>query len=62
MKAYAEGLGTFWIAAFNEKEVKDILEIDSDSRVVFLSPLGHPAESKGPITKRKEIDTLVRYV
>ena len=62
LAAYAEGLGTCWIAAFDEKEVKDKLEIDSDSRVVFLSPLGYPAESKGPITKRKEIDALVRYV
>ncbi len=62
LAAYAEGLGTCWIAAFNEKEVKDILKIDSESRVVFLSPLGYPAEKKGPINKRKEIDTLVRYV
>jgi len=62
LAAYAEGLGTCWIVAFKEKEVKKILKIDSESRVVFLSPLGYPAENKGPITKRKEIDTLVRYI
>ena len=62
LAAYAEGLGTCWIVAFKEKEVKKILKIDSESRVAFLSPLGYPAENKGPITKRKEIDTLVRYI
>ena len=62
LAARAEGLGTCWIAAFEEKEITKILEIDPDSRVVFLSPLGYPAENKGPITKRKEIDTLVRYI
>ena len=62
LAAYAEGLGTCWIAAFEEKDIRKILEIDSDLRVVFLSPLGYPAENKGPITKRKEIDTLVRYI
>ena len=55
LAARAEGLGTCWIAAFEEKEITKILEIDPDSRVVFLSPLGYPAENKGPITKRKEI-------
>lgn len=62
LAAYAEGLGTCWIAAFEEKDIRKILEIDSDLRVVFLSPLGYPAENKGPIIKRKEIDTLVRYI
>jgi nitroreductase len=60
LAAFAEGLGTCWIAAFKEKEVKEILGIDSDSRIPFLSPLGYPSENKGPITKRKTIDSLVR--
>jgi nitroreductase len=62
LAAFAEGLGTCWIAAFKENEVKEILGVDSASRVPFLSPLGYPAEDKGPITNRKTIDSLVRYV
>jgi nitroreductase len=62
LAAFAEGLGTCWIAAFNEDEVKEILAVDSASRIPFLSPLGYPAENKGPITNRKTIDSLVRYV
>ena len=62
LAAYAEGLGTCWIAAFKEKEVKEILGIDSDSRVAFLSPLGYPAENKGPITNRKTLESLILNV
>jgi nitroreductase len=62
LAAFAEGLGTCWIAAFKENAIKEILGIDSAYRVPFLSPLGYPAENKGPITNRKTIDSLVRYV
>lgn len=62
LAAFAEGLGTCWIAAFKENEVKEMLGVDSASRVPFLSPLGYPAENKGPITNRKTIDSLVQYV
>lgn len=62
LAAFAEGLGTCWIAAFKENEVKEILAVDSASRIPFLSPLGYPAENKGPITNRKTKDALVRYV
>jgi nitroreductase len=62
LAAFSEGLGTCWIAAFKEKEVREILGIDSGYRIPFLSPLGYPAENKGPITNRKTIDSLVRYV
>jgi len=62
LAAYAENLGTCWIVAFKEKEVKEVLGIDSDSRIAFLSPLGYPAESKGPINKRKPLESLVQYI
>jgi nitroreductase len=62
LAAYAEGLGTCWIAAFKEKEVKEILGVDFDSRVAFLSPLGFPAENKGPIRDRKTLESLIRNV
>ena len=62
LAAFAEGLGTCWIAAFKENQVKEILGVDSDSRIPFLSPLGYPAENKGPITNRKTIEAIVRNV
>ncbi len=62
LAAFAEGLGTCWIAAFNENQVKEILGVASDSRIPFLSPLGYPAENKGSITNRKTIESLVHIV
>jgi len=62
LAAYAEGLGTCWIAAFKEKEVKELLGVDSGSRIPFLSPLGYPAENKGPITNRKTLESLIHNV
>lgn len=59
--AFAEGLGTCWIAAFDEKKAKSILGIENPLRVVAMTPLGYPAEKKGPITNRKSIDELVHY-
>jgi nitroreductase len=61
LRAYTEDLGTCWIAAFNEEEVKNILKIKPKARVVAMTPLGYPAEKKGPITNRKRIDKLVHY-
>jgi len=62
LAAFAEGLGTCWIAAFKEKEVKELLGVDSGSRIPFLSPLGYPAENKGPITNRKTLESLIHNV
>jgi len=61
LQACAEGLGTCWIAAFKEEKIKEILGIKHEARVVAMTPLGYPAESKGPITNRKSIDELVHY-
>ncbi len=43
LSAAAEGLGTCWIGAFSEKEVKEILNIPDTVKVVALMPLGYPA-------------------
>jgi nitroreductase len=61
LQACAEGLGTCWIAAFKEEKIKDILGIGPEARVVAMTPLGYPAEKKGPVTNRKTIDELVHY-
>jgi nitroreductase len=61
LAAYAEGLGTCLVAAFKESLVKEILELSSDSRVLFLLPLGYPAEEKKSVRNRKTFSSLVSY-
>jgi nitroreductase len=60
LQACAEGLGTCWIAAFKEDEIKQILGIKK-ARVIAMTPLGYPAEEKGAVTNRKSIDELVQF-
>ncbi|MEJ2281941.1 MAG: nitroreductase family protein, partial [Candidatus Bathyarchaeota archaeon] len=57
----SEGLGTCWIIAFNEKEIKKILGIEDEVRIVAMTPLGYPAEKKGPVSERKTIEELVHF-
>jgi nitroreductase len=61
LAAWEQGLGTCWIGAFNENEAKKALGIPLDIRVVAMTPLGYPAEKKGPITDRKPLEEIVRY-
>jgi nitroreductase len=44
LQATEEGLGTCWIGAFEEKEVKALLGVPEDVRVLALTPLGYPDE------------------
>jgi nitroreductase len=59
--AAAEGLGTCWIGAFYEDEVKQILGIPPAIRVVALLPLGYPQDPK-PVRKlRLSLERIVSY-
>jgi nitroreductase len=42
LQAYELGLGTCWIGAFNEGEVKKILKVPESIRIVAMIPLGYP--------------------
>ncbi len=54
------GLGTCWIGAFNEGEVRKILKIPELVRVVAVIPLGYPDE--GPSQReRKDLDQVICF-
>ncbi|MCK4653297.1 MAG: nitroreductase family protein [Candidatus Cloacimonetes bacterium] len=44
LTAWNYGIGSCWLAAFNEKKVKEILQIPDKIRIVTLSPFGYPKE------------------
>ncbi|MBN1845178.1 MAG: nitroreductase family protein [Sedimentisphaerales bacterium] len=62
LAAVAEGLGTCWIGAFDERQVKILLAIPESIRVVALMPVGYPAaaELNRPLDegKRKSPDEI----
>lgn len=58
--ATEEGLGSCWIGAFSQDEVRSILNIPQDHKVVALLPLGYPADT--PRSKiRKPLEEIVAY-
>jgi nitroreductase len=60
LQAVEEGLGTCWIGAFDEKKVKEILQIPDNVRVVSLLPIGYP--STIPQSRpRKSLDEIVMW-
>lgn len=60
LAATEEGLGTCWIGAFKEDQVKKILGIPDAVRVVELMPLGYPS-SNPPAKRRLGLDEIVKW-
>lgn len=50
--AWSLGIGSCWIGAFNEGDVKKVLNIPDKWKVVALVTLGYPAEQPKPRTKK----------
>jgi len=53
------GLATCWACSFNETEVKNILGVPGEARVVALLALGYPDEVKGEVAERRELKDVV---
>ncbi|MBS7648705.1 MAG: nitroreductase family protein [Candidatus Bathyarchaeia archaeon] len=65
LAARAEGLGTCWIGAFDNEEVKSILSIPKDVNVVAITPLGYPRDEgfdePGPRKPLSEIISIDKF-
>lgn len=60
LAAEAQGVGSCWIGAFEEDEVKELLGIPDDLRVVALVSFGYPAE-KPRTHGKKSLKEIVHY-
>lgn len=58
LEATELGLGTCWLGAFNEDDVKSILNIPEEIRLVGLTPVGYPDEDPAP-RPRKTLEEIV---
>ena len=58
LQAVELGLGTCWICAFQEPQVRQILGIPDSVRVITLLPLGYPKHTPQP-TSRKKLNEIV---
>jgi len=51
LMAYALGLGTCWVGAFNDKRVAEVLDLPENILPVAIIPIGYPAEKPEPPNK-----------
>lgn len=59
LAAHAQGLGTVFVGVFDEMQLRELLEIPPQVRIVGLFPLGYPAgETKGG-PPRKPLEEIV---
>lgn len=61
LAAYALGLGTCWVGAFDEEEVSRVLELPEDSRPVAIIPVGYPLKEGDP-PPRRPVEDVVYWV
>ncbi len=60
LAAAEEGLGTCWIAALDEREIKKLLSVPQDMRVLVVMPVGYTA-SWPEARARKPLEEIVCY-
>lgn len=60
LAAYALGLSTCWVGAFREDEARKILKIPEGVRPVAIIPVGYPAESPTP-RSRRPLKQIIHY-
>lgn len=60
LQAVEEGLGTCWIGSFYEDQVKSILGVPKDIRVVGLLTLGYPGDRIRP-KNRLPLEQIVSF-
>ena len=61
LAAHDQGLGSVFVVVFNEEQLKSLLGIPANIRIVGLFPLGYPAgEAKGG-PPRKPLSEFVHY-
>ena len=58
--AWALGIGSCWIAGFEEDKAKIILNIPEDWKVIALITFGYPSD-KPSVRQKKLIDEIVSY-
>lgn len=61
LTAYEQGLGSAWVGAFREEEVREILNIPPHLRPVVIVPIGYPDEEPLP-PKRVSKDKAIKII
>lgn len=55
------GLGTCWVADFDEAAIHQILQIPEAKKIVAIITVGYPDTIKGVVTDRKSLNEIVHF-
>ena len=58
--AAEEGLGTCWIAALDERELKEVLSVPEEMRLLFVMPVGYAVSWPEPRPRKALEDIICR--
>lgn len=61
LAAHDLGLGTVFVGVFDEEQLKDLLGIPANIRIVGLFPLGYPASEAKAGPPRKPLSDFIHY-
>lgn len=61
LAATAEGLGTCYVAAFDEGKVKKALNLNEEDPILLM-PTGYPAEEEIPEKNRKDYEEIIEWI
>ncbi|MDP8229762.1 MAG: nitroreductase family protein [Candidatus Gorgyraea atricola] len=61
LQAAEEGLGTCWLGWFNEKRVKEILNIPKRKKVDIIISMGYPEEATQQERGRRNLDEIRKF-
>lgn len=61
LQAVSEGLGTCILGWFNEKKVKELLNVPKNKRAELIITLGYPASDEVREKKRKALEEIYSY-
>ncbi|MFN7181896.1 MAG: nitroreductase family protein, partial [Planctomycetota bacterium] len=57
----ALGLGSVWVGAFDEKKVKQILNLPKELKPIAILPIGYPNEQP-KITSRRKLEDIIKKI
>jgi nitroreductase len=62
LAAWDQGLGTCWIANYDEEEVKRLLNLPEEAVFITAMPYGHPTDAEAARRKRrKPLEEIVHW-
>ncbi|MEI6705126.1 MAG: nitroreductase family protein, partial [Deltaproteobacteria bacterium] len=61
LAAHDQGLGTVFVGVYHEEQLKDLLGIPADIKIVGLFPLGYPVGEVKSGALRKQLSEFVHY-